>query len=427
MTTSNESEDPHFKRHIAELGDHLDVVANQDVFSQSGIKLLASGTKINSSLYQRILQHKMMPQLEQALSVDKAVTNADLVACAQELTAAPSLYERMQQSLPATQSLLAVLGKISLHPALAFKLTVAREELPDLFRHSVAAALSCAFLGFRLKLDAAQVVQLATAGLFHDLGELHIDPAILDRSKQLGEGDLKHIYAHPVTISMMVRQFPEYPPVIASAILEHHERLDGSGYPQGLRQISPMGRLLAVAEVASSLYRSLGEKNLARIDTTLKLSMRYQMDEQAISSLLAVLHPADGSGKAGRKVDIERLRRSLRNLADTFVYWDSTMVPGLTPYSEREAVFFLITQIAMLKKIIECAGFHYEQIDQFIDVLEADSQEASELQNMAQEFAWRVNDILHEFERRWPTNGHSDLPLQLVEDWTAQVEKVTAA
>ncbi|HEU0186838.1 MAG TPA: hypothetical protein VFR06_02975 [Gallionellaceae bacterium] len=172
MNTRNESEDPHFKRHIAELGDRLDIVANQDVFSQSGIKLLASGTKINSSLYQRILQHKMMPQLEQALSIDKAVTHADLLACAQALAAAPSLYERMQQALPATQSLLAVLGKIRLHPALAFKLTVAREELPDLFRHSVAAALSGAFIGFRLRLDAAQVVQLATAGLFHDLGEL---------------------------------------------------------------------------------------------------------------------------------------------------------------------------------------------------------------------------------------------------------------
>ncbi|HEU0186837.1 MAG TPA: hypothetical protein VFR06_02970 [Gallionellaceae bacterium] len=60
-------------------------------------------------------------------------------------------------------------------------------------------------------------------------------------------------------------------------------------------------------------------------------------------------------------------------------------------------------------------------------MLEADSQEASELQNMAQEFAWRVHDILHEFERRWPASSNGDLPLQLLQEWTAQVEKVTAA
>jgi hypothetical protein len=78
------------------------------------------------------------------------------------------------------------------------------------------------------KLD---VREAAVAGLLHDLGMLHIAPGLLDSEERLSGDELRPVYVHPLTSSMLVDRFPEYSKDIVRAIVEHHERLDGSGYP----------------------------------------------------------------------------------------------------------------------------------------------------------------------------------------------------
>lgn len=71
----------------------------------------------------------------------------------------------------------------------------------------------------------------------------------------------KHLVAHPITAMLMVRDTQAYPKaaeVAEVAVLEHHERMDGSGHPRGLAgaDISPMGRLLMLAEVVAAFYET---------------------------------------------------------------------------------------------------------------------------------------------------------------------------
>lgn len=423
MDSEQENLDSHFKRHVAELGDSLKIVANRDVISASGIKLLSAGSPVDSSMYKHILEHKLLPLWDQALSIENPVTPAALVEWAKKISAEQPLFSRMHSNLPESQSLFDVLGEICLNKVLAFKLTVAREKLPDLYNHAVASALICAYLGFKSNFERTRVVHLATAGLFHDLGELHIDPAILNRNHQLNNAEIRHIYAHPLTLYLMLREFPEYPPEIGNAILEHHERLDGSGYPQGITKIGQMSRLLEVTEVAASLYRIWGENGLGHIETTFKLNM-HQMDTQAISHLLAVLRPGADAGTKFRQVDIDKLREALRRMSEYFSCWDQKLAPKLEAFKENKAVVFLSAQVNVLKKDLESAGFYYEQIDKFVESLANDSPEAYELQNLTEEFAWRSRDIMHELQRRWPAiEKDADSLAKLLQDWIKQAEK----
>jgi hypothetical protein len=94
--------------------------------------------------------------------------------------------------------------------------------------------------------------------LLHDLGEVYIDPQYLDNTKPLDLLGYKHLVVHPRVAQLLLRTTTDYPEPMCRAIGEHHERLDGSGYPAQLvgDKVSELGRILAVVEVTLGILRS---------------------------------------------------------------------------------------------------------------------------------------------------------------------------
>jgi putative nucleotidyltransferase with HDIG domain len=101
-----------------------------------------------------------------------------------------------------------------------------------------------------------------TAGLLHDIGKFALSDRVMERGGQLGEPDWRGVRRHPDIGAELLRDIGVYGPV-AEIVRAHHERVDGRGYPRGLRgdQIPPVARIVAVAEVYDTLtapdtYRS---------------------------------------------------------------------------------------------------------------------------------------------------------------------------
>lgn len=423
-------EDEHYKKHVTDTGETREIVVCRDIYSFGGIKLLSAGARINNAMYERIVNHKLRPQLEESLNIANAVNTETLLEHANRLFEKLPLLARMQEALKPAQSILKVIEKIPLNEQLAFKLSIAQERMPALFEHSVESALISAFLGFKANLDQAQVVQLATAGLFHDLGELHIDPALMDRKRSLTASERKHFYVHPLTMYILLKEFKEYYPAISNAVLEHHERLDGSGYPRGLKQdeLGKLGRILAVAELAASLYRDGENSELSRIETILKLNMRHQLDATAVSHILEVLGTL-GEGGQFHRVSIEHLRITLQKMADFFADWNARFLPQLDAHSNNEALMFLSINIHMLRHVLEDAGFNSQSVGQLTDVLEEKSAEALEWEGLYQEFVWKMRDMVNELGRRWPVleQPSSDAGNELVRDWMKQAQELISS
>jgi hypothetical protein len=111
-------------------------------------------------------------------------------------------------------------------------------------------------------------------GLLHDLGEMYIAPhhGEADADRALDVQSYQHLVVHPHVGQLLLAQLTNYPAAMARAVGEHHERLDGSGYPRGLQRdaVSPLGRLLAVTDAALAVLR--GERPfLARISVALRV------------------------------------------------------------------------------------------------------------------------------------------------------------
>ena len=103
-------------------------------------------------------------------------------------------------------------------------------------------------------LSGNSVELLRIAGLLHDIGKISIPGDILNKPGKLTPLEFEIVKNHPslgYTILKNISYFPE----LAKIVLQHHERIDGSGYPQGLKggEILLEARILAVADVVEAM------------------------------------------------------------------------------------------------------------------------------------------------------------------------------
>jgi putative nucleotidyltransferase with HDIG domain/PAS domain S-box-containing protein len=103
-------------------------------------------------------------------------------------------------------------------------------------------------------LNEEQVNGIRLAGMLHDIGKLAVPSEILSKPTRLSEAEFTIIKTHPRVASDILKAI-EFPWPISDIVLQHHERIDGSGYPQGLfeKNILLETRILSVADVVEAI------------------------------------------------------------------------------------------------------------------------------------------------------------------------------
>lgn len=123
------------------------------------------------------------------------------------------------------------------------------EKNPMEEAHSQRVAKLCREIGKALGLQGSELMELSLLGTMHDIGKIAISDEILNKQEPLNETEWLEIRRHPEVGYQILRSAIEYVP-IAEAVLAHHERADGTGYPRKLRldEIPLHARILAIAE-----------------------------------------------------------------------------------------------------------------------------------------------------------------------------------
>lgn len=123
------------------------------------------------------------------------------------------------------------------------------------FEHSLDVAIMAGILGKGLGCGAAQQHTLILAGLLHDVGKLTVPAAILEKPGSLSPDEFAAIKRHSQEGYRLVMEAGPIADGIARGILQHHERLDGSGYPHGLAgdAICAEAQVIAVADTYAAM------------------------------------------------------------------------------------------------------------------------------------------------------------------------------
>jgi predicted flap endonuclease-1-like 5' DNA nuclease len=205
---------------------------------------------------------------------------------------------------------------VPLHSVAQLLLTAGQASRPEGFDHAVQAMALAGALMLQQDGSTAEVRVAMLAGLLHDLGEMYIDPRYgeADADRNLDFLSYQQLVVHPHVGHLLIAQLTNYPGSVSRAITEHHERLDGSGYPHGLRRdaVSPLGRLLAVAEGTLGALR--GERpHLSRASVALRVvPSEFDLGWVGLVEQAARAQPARRSAHGADEV---RLRLGLLDVA----------------------------------------------------------------------------------------------------------------
>jgi PAS domain S-box-containing protein len=217
-----------------------------------------------------------------------------LVGIVETITDVSLLKKTQQELFESRERLRKAMGGI----IQAMSLTIEKRD-PYTAGHQRRVAKLCRAIGTELGLDWERIQGLRMAAAIHDLGKIHVPAAILNKPGKLSDHELGIIRQHPQTAYEILKGI-DFPWPLAEAIYQHHERLDGSGYPRGLRgdEIILEARILAVADVVESMssfrpYRKeLGmEKAIAELRS--KSGILYDPEIVKICLEIFTLHGFD--------------------------------------------------------------------------------------------------------------------------------------
>lgn len=250
VATDFSSANPHALATILDASQTQKIIAARDIFDIAGIKLWAQEQPVSQALQRKLLDRQLKEPLESCLKAENGVTAHTLADAVQAL-----LYEPIPLAAllhPHADALLREAAKLPVHSVAQLLLTASRASSPARFQHAIHAMTLNGALMLTQGGSGADLRAAMLCGLLHDLGEMYIGPEFgeADAERTLDILSYQQLVVHPHVGSLLIKQLTDYPADIARAIAEHHERMDGSGFPHCLQgeQVSPLGRLLAVTE-----------------------------------------------------------------------------------------------------------------------------------------------------------------------------------
>jgi putative nucleotidyltransferase with HDIG domain len=187
--------------------------------------------------------------------------------------------------------------------------------------HSRRVAGLARFTAREMDLDEAMVKHIYHAGILHDIGKIGTRDTVLDRLGHLSPKEMEQIRQHPVLgadILLPLTFFSE----IAPMIRHHHERFDGSGYPDGIKgERIPLGaRILAVCDVFETMIAGrpgIRPRDLSSAISELKHGAGTLFDPAVVQAFFAVIEKHPQAMEIHESIDdvLDMLRQNVADLA----------------------------------------------------------------------------------------------------------------
>lgn len=301
-------------------------VLDQPVYDEDGRLLLESGTVLTeANLHQlRRLGYRALAVRDGDEEPSHGIVGDRVHALARGVVREIFESERAGKKWelgPVREVVHALIDGIDPRPSGRLRICDSRTQTQYLVAHNVQVCVLALLVAKLMGLSERQQVEIGVGAILHDIGKIFIHEAILNKPGPLTEEEWEHIRRHPVDGFEILRRVPGCSIFSAQIAYQHHERLDGSGYPRRLQgpSIHLHARICAVVDVFDALtsdrpYRRalpvarammvLREQSGAKLDATivgvLDRWLRAAAPHVFAEEQQARPAGSPGSGEAGR-------------------------------------------------------------------------------------------------------------------------------
>lgn len=414
----------HFTKAVTKFGSLRPVVTTQAIFNAKGIKIIDQGVAINAGLYERLMEHRLSEPLEDSVSSLPTVNGHALRKGIEDLATQTPFFTRMLEDRETRGVLLDIVERIHLPDPIAFQLTMAHEIRPGLYQHLLSTTLTAAWLAIASGMSRLQLRVAATTGLLHDLGMLHLAPQLLEYKSGIDRVLHRQLVSHPLVSSALIERHKEYPREVVQAVMEHHEFLDGSGYPRNLRgeMISPVGRLMALTELVTGAFAPGREVPELRLSILLRMNT-HRYDGTLSEKILSLLRPQEESVASITLLDDPI--NCLLEMEKVLTAWpEERLAESKLPADQKAVLLPIAAQAAQLHRTLAGVGATRAQLEQ-LGKDSLDSYLQAELTLLASEAAWQLRAIARRVRRHWSTEA-DDASEQKLHEWLTSVDAAIA-
>ena len=192
-----------------------------------------------------------------------------------------------------------LLEAIESNSAIAIDINELKTSDEYTFKHSVDVATIAMILAKQQGLSKKEVHEIGVTGLLHDVGKTKIPLEILNKPGRLEEDEFAIMKQHSIYGYHMIKDHPSFNNAISLGVLQHHEKINGNGYPLGFddHKICPYAKILSVADIYDALVTERPYKAAfsQRDAVEMIMSMTNELDITAMRSFLEsmILYPVD--------------------------------------------------------------------------------------------------------------------------------------
>jgi putative nucleotidyltransferase with HDIG domain len=192
-----------------------------------------------------------------------------------------------------------LLDAIRENNALAIDISALKTSDEYTFKHSVDVAMVSMIVAQKMGMSETDIYNIGVAGLLHDVGKTKIPLEILNKPGRLDDDEFEIMRQHSVYSYRIIQDNPDLPDAVKLAVLQHHEKINGTGYPLAATadQINPYAKVLTIADIYDALVTERPYKSAfsQREAVEMIMSMTQELDMHTMESFLQsmILYPVD--------------------------------------------------------------------------------------------------------------------------------------
>jgi len=239
------------------------MVLAEDVYDEAGELILSTGATLNDALIARLERRLVQSVIIKNIKSDKQVTD-DNQRVQEKYSKAVERFKSLYTSLKLGENLVytdiedvaaPLVEEVANNQSLTRQLWQIKTCDLYTFDHSVMVSIVSAMLAKWLKLSGPIIKDAAVAGLLHDIGKINIPDEILNKPAALTREEYNVMKTHPRLGYILLSQNKDVPKAVLDGVQYHHERVDGSGYPDSLsgNGIPILAKIVAIADVFSAM------------------------------------------------------------------------------------------------------------------------------------------------------------------------------